>query len=479
MIPFPGESVLIQDAADVTGSPDGSLWEDIVWRAGSRTLASGSEWRAFVYPGDVDYLEETGLDCTVAWVLEVLSGTVTVAAVEGLDPTFVDYGATLGTSLGSHTITGPGSLVIPSTFTADDVLDAAGVLQLGITATSGSVDVQQIKLRVWPAAGVAGAWVTRPGWESTPQIAGVRRADVTRYAAHVTGDYESSWDATVADVASQSGVAAGPHDFVGLAPTGSGPSAHVVGEEASWAVTQSYLGGTDYHTNATLAADIWLVEGSDWTGFGHIDPALVDGVDYTRPPTEVRDEDESYIAPQLGSGSVAWDNAGAVIVQSPRFVPQGDVTVATDSTETLTIVGSGSTVTVTVNLIDAGTALPEPSVAGEQTPVTMPSDARWLLLHVSHTAALNPPEWPGTPGVNIGVDWETHLGVGDPTTEAFAPITTWASMPPFQVWNPEAVPTETAYPMRLMQRGDGLGMGSGRVFGAATRQGSNRVYGTY
>ena len=32
-------------------------------------------------------------------------------------------------------------------------------------------------------------------------------------------------------------------------------------------------------------------------------------------------------------------------------------------------------------------------------------------------------------------------------------------------------------PLRLMQRGDGLGMGSGRVFGAGTRQNSTRVFG--
>ena len=38
---------------------------------------------------------------------------------------------------------------------------------------------------------------------------------------------------------------------------------------------------------------------------------------------------------------------------------------------------------------------------------------------------------------------------------------------------------ETAYPMRLTGRGDGLGMGSGRILGAGTRQGSIRVIGTY
>ena len=34
-------------------------------------------------------------------------------------------------------------------------------------------------------------------------------------------------------------------------------------------------------------------------------------------------------------------------------------------------------------------------------------------------------------------------------------------------------------PMRLMQRGDGLGMGSSRVLGAGTRQSSTRLFGSY
>jgi hypothetical protein len=38
--------------------------------------------------------------------------------------------------------------------------------------------------------------------------------------------------------------------------------------------------------------------------------------------------------------------------------------------------------------------------------------------------------------------------------------------------------TGGAQPLRLMQRGDGLGMGSGRVYGTGTRQASTRVFGS-
>jgi hypothetical protein len=41
------------------------------------------------------------------------------------------------------------------------------------------------------------------------------------------------------------------------------------------------------------------------------------------------------------------------------------------------------------------------------------------------------------------------------------------------------IETTVTPPMRLMQRGDGLGMGSGRVYSPGTRQGSTRVFGTY
>ena len=44
--------------------------------------------------------------------------------------------------------------------------------------------------------------------------------------------------------------------------------------------------------------------------------------------------------------------------------------------------------------------------------------------------------------------------------------------PRFRYWIP------TLAPLRLMQRGDGLGMGSSRLFGPGTRQGSTRIFGS-
>jgi hypothetical protein len=41
------------------------------------------------------------------------------------------------------------------------------------------------------------------------------------------------------------------------------------------------------------------------------------------------------------------------------------------------------------------------------------------------------------------------------------------------------IESDGAFPHRLMQRGDGLGMGSGRILNQGTRQGSSKVFGTY
>jgi hypothetical protein len=48
------------------------------------------------------------------------------------------------------------------------------------------------------------------------------------------------------------------------------------------------------------------------------------------------------------------------------------------------------------------------------------------------------------------------------------------TVPSYSYWSPLGA----LHPLRLMQRGDELGMGSGRVLGAGTRQGSIRVFGS-
>ena len=155
MIPFPGESVILGNAVDLTSGSDGTLYTDIVAREGSRSLGPGGEWRAWVYPGEVDYLEEPGADVVVSFVVEILSGAGTLSAAWGFDPTYSDEAAATPNSLGTHVVAGTQTLVLTTTLSADDVLNHPDAFHLRLDGVSGTVEVQQVKLRVWPTAGIA------------------------------------------------------------------------------------------------------------------------------------------------------------------------------------------------------------------------------------------------------------------------------------------------------------------------------------
>jgi len=481
VIPFPGESVTIEDAADITtGTNDYSLYDDMVHRAGSRTLDAGDSWRLLCYSADMDYLEETGLDCTVRWVVEVLSGTVTLTASEGIDPGYGNYRMSLPTALGSHTVTGPATLKIDSHLTPDQVLDDTGSVDsafiLGLVATSGSAVVQQVKLEVWPAAGAPGGFVDQVGFDTSPVAPSAREGGVTSSGHGTSGDIAASWDAAVAAVVAD-GDPNGPHPFTNIG-TG-GTVAHFATTPGHFQANQAII--TDIDTSAAVAATMTLLTGVDWRTRSHVGPGVT-VPDYTRPPTEVRDEHADYLYPQTGTGSTQWVHASAVVVQTGLEKSLGDTTVASEAFDTVTITGSGSTVSVDVDLIDGGTTLTAPG-DGAVTSTTVPltTAGRYILVHGSHTAALTAPAYPGTPatvlgGPSVGVEFVMHFGDGDPTSGTFQPIKSYASMPPYRVWSPTAV-VAVVTKVRQFHRDDGLGVTPPRAFGGASRIRTGRAYG--
>lgn len=152
----------------------------------------------------------------------------------------------------------------------------------------------------------------------------------------------------------------------------------------------------------------------------------------------------------------------------------------------------------------------------EPVGASAPPQSTWTGI----TAAI---AWKRTAGTATGWGTVTHFSPasgstdiavfdqwGEPTPPVPSSVTAdgyllqWATVP-LDAW-PDAVGPDTSYnitdtassiagrtfrftyfrvfieagtpPLRLMQRGDGLGMGSGRVFGAGTRQGSIRVFGS-
>jgi hypothetical protein len=111
--------------------------------------ANPSEFAAFTDP------------ITVRWAIEVLSGSGQLRLSAGIDPDFAYTNPALASeALGTVTVSGATTLVTEP-FTVSQAQIAAGDTSpiVRIECLSGTVDIAQVKLRVWPAAGAAGAWI--------------------------------------------------------------------------------------------------------------------------------------------------------------------------------------------------------------------------------------------------------------------------------------------------------------------------------
>lgn len=469
MIPFPGESLAL-DLAWSDGAAGFNLGREIVYRGTGSLGTTGhatldSEWRVWVFPGSGDYLEESDLDLSVSWVLEVDSGTVTVSASEGYDPYFGYAAASTTRSLGSHSITGPGTLVIPSGYSCADVngdtKSTLGELFGAFTVTAGSAQVSQVKLRAWPASGAVGGWSAdvKPSYTTTPAEANVRYSLTLSEGQSTSSDPETAWDDAGAafyadlsgDQASQertfsTSLASSPAASQGMRGLGLG------NYEATWSLISCHV----------------MVTGSDAAAASPIDTGTyVEETDWIRPPEEVQG-DADYYTQQVGSDAyTVWSDATIdLTISDPDSMP-GDVTlysVGGDWTD-LTA-GSGVSYSLALNV---GAAVSSGTHALAST------TERQILIHLSHTIAEGASDtWPGwTPGATV-INWTeaTAFFVGpDSSTKP----TTYAVVPSYRVWDPNA---SAEYPLRLIQRGDSLGMGSGRVLGVGTRQNSSRVFGS-
>jgi len=161
---FFGESYATDQVNNVTGTA-ASSYLDIFYHFDDRSadMAAGDSFivGAFADPVVFADLVDAG-DIAVSWVVETgasSSGTLTLAS--GLDPDWDCTNPALATeALGSKTATGEQTLIfgpVAGITLADLIAYDAEPLTL-IECTSGTVDVLQVKLRVWPAAGASGAW---------------------------------------------------------------------------------------------------------------------------------------------------------------------------------------------------------------------------------------------------------------------------------------------------------------------------------
>jgi hypothetical protein len=174
----------------------GSAWTDIydvrlhyykpdhhVFAAGDSVIigsyADPDDWNAFVaYAEPIE----------TRWVIEVRGGSGTLRLHAGVDPNW-DYDNTaLATQdLGVFAVAGPSTIVSPPLTVVDHSGLAAqnDAVIVWVECLTGSVDVKQVKMRVWPTAGVAGAWVDGPTWTQS------RSASIL---GMVSGKFASSFD---------------------------------------------------------------------------------------------------------------------------------------------------------------------------------------------------------------------------------------------------------------------------------------------
>jgi hypothetical protein len=173
-----GESYQLYGGGVLAGSAvDFSDWYDH-YDDTSHTLTAGDDVIVGSYADPADSTEFAAFadPIEVRWVIEVLSGSGTLELSAGLDPDWAFENPGLATqTLGTLTAAGAGTLVSAPVTVVDhaELIAQTSAVIARIQCTSGSIDVAQVKLRVWPTAGVAGAWV--PAGDGTAVNAAVRR----------------------------------------------------------------------------------------------------------------------------------------------------------------------------------------------------------------------------------------------------------------------------------------------------------------
>jgi len=291
----------------------GPSFDLTAWRkhydAVTHAVSAGDDVIIGGYADPNDYSAFVAYDQPVVarWVLEVAGGSGAVRLSAGLDPAFNYNDPTLATQdLGSFTVAGATQIVSPP-LAVDHALLAAqdtGII-VRIEGVSGSVDVAQVKLRVWPTGGAGGAWVTGADWtrteggvdrwyasigEGTPQLPTYEEAWLAGQDLAATYDGRPSWE---------------------YSATPRGQSV-----ESVFNVAQD-LGTAPFTPTAGVIADVAVL--SPRPSAPLPEPSIVYGTD----PNEVRREARSFIRAAGGGDAVTefvgWE-AGATLTVTNTHV---------------------------------------------------------------------------------------------------------------------------------------------------------------
>jgi hypothetical protein len=377
-----GESYRLDDGNALAGGDFNARdWYDH-WDADTHTVTAGDDIIVGAYADSADYTAFVGYADPVVtrWALEVVGGAGTLALSAGVDPDFTYTNPALATqNLGSFTIAGPGTVVTGELVGIDHAMLAAqdSSIILRVQCTSGSVDIAQVKLRVWPAAGASGAWVP-VGDASTESTAVQRRAWLrapgTEITDHFTGSIPNYLDYPDPDGARDAVMDAQPLAIAQLAAAEGELGDFVQTGIGTGDIALSSASGASLLVHVYDGADHFYYQGEAlvnsrpgwiWADMANVSPDVsVVGID----PAETQYEDEAYVR-AVGGGALVrtfggwttgalraiyytpdgltWPTGSAVVHQ----VTTGDVP---DTLEPFVLVTGGSTTSIAAGASGVG-----------------------------------------------------------------------------------------------------------------------------
>lgn len=452
---FPGESLAVATYGNTTGS---ALWsaDAVSYRAEVSTFTSGDE--SFVNVPLSPWLLAPGDEAEVSWVVEVAAGSGTFDLSEGAGP------------LGSHAVTA-GTLVVPSMLTAADVL-AGGTATLTIACTAGTVDVQQVKLRVWPPGGALGG-LSEPYQPDAVSISATMRVAPMFYEMP---DYVTGASLAVVMDAAQVELR-GEFDAT---PIG----------DPSLLSTSTPVGASFYALAEEFTASTPPARGSGNIGGGLAylergapfvpDPPGDYGIDWIYPPNEVPGDPDGWT--YTGEGVWGWWQPVVTVQLTEDTVgpPQGNFRVGADNvtgfdsptatfgdiTDTATLVGGVPADDYTPSL-DHDVTLPDPDQDGL---------VRLAFWHDGGKA----PVAIGYTGTGAGLVWETTgnaqaaIYAGRWVDGVFWPLLFSYTAGAYRYWT---LTPATVTKLRQYHRDDGLGVAPRRAYGGGSRTNTRRAFG--
>lgn len=455
MLPFPGQSIGVPDAND-PGSDGWGLYRDVWLRgqgapqfnpsAGHRVIEAGDTWYAFAYhwtsrgslldPGDT-------VELVTSWVVEVLSGSGTLAVSDYDDDGFTESLAGPFAPVGTIEVDGPGTYTVETSTFSNEAIRTAGLsggtLAVKLVCTGGSIDVQQVKFRAWPEGGPLGGW-SAP-YEDDPGVTN-QAPRITDGGPVVPGTPSdgAGWPSqeamreSMADAYINLGFESPAND--GLAGAG---------------FLDTYFPGPDYHVVVGQMSVTYIRRPTEF--YRYSGPGVL-GTDYALPPYEVEQDANTVLFQPTGADLTTWSQNLAYAEwnrSGPADVSMGSI-----------MFGAAEVAGYDANGTNALSLAPG-SIFHEQVDDLTPVAGDGTGVPYQHDVPI--PEFTGpmlrvvgfTPALLNDTGFNSALGGGLRRTHPTTGRTLTFSWTPaaYRYWDPSGSPEVVDIPRQWLQRHDG------------------------